>query len=133
MIKQVFHIKNYWKVIVYYNVDYNFFDIIRKDLVKINASDTTIDDIYYNLVVREAKGATYSNTHKHVSIMLFNHHSSKTDYINTVVHEAEHVKQAMLKVYKVEDKGESPAYTIGYLLSKMYPVVMKIINRLSVF
>ncbi len=38
---------------------------------------------------------------------------SRIDYINSIVHEAEHIKQAMLKAYRVEDKGEPPAYTIG--------------------
>ena len=43
-----------------------------------------------------------------------------SDYIDSVVHEAEHVKQAMLKAYHVEDIGEPPAYTIGYLVGRMW-------------
>lgn len=37
-------------------------------------------------------------------------------------------KQAMLEAYKVDDKGEKPAYTIGYLTSKMWkalPLIMQ--------
>ena len=30
------------------------------------------------------------------------------------------MKQAMLEAYDVRDKGEPPAYTIGYLVAKMY-------------
>ena len=49
----------------------------------------------------------------------FYKHSDKYDYINSIVHEAEHIKQHMLKAYNVDDFGEAPAYTIGYLVMMM--------------
>lgn len=70
----------------------------------------------------KAKAVTFSNIAQHISVVLFNVHTNKVDYINSVVHEAEHIKQAMLYAYNVEDKGEPPAYTIGYLVSQMYKV-----------
>ena len=69
-----------------------------------------------------AKAITCSSSKYHVSIVLFNSHISKADYINSIVHEAEHIKQAILNAYDVEDKGEDPAYTIGYVVMKMYEV-----------
>lgn len=69
-----------------------------------------------------ALGGTASNIKRHVSVVLFNRHASPEEYINTIVHEAEHVKQAMLAAYDVEDEGEPPAYTIGYLVMRMYQV-----------
>lgn len=51
---------------------------------------------------------------------------AKADYINSLVHEAEHVKQTMLKEYDVEDEGENPAYTIGYLVKRMWEVYSRI-------
>jgi len=42
--------------------------------------------------------------------------------MSTIVHEAEHIKQHILKYYKREDKGEVSAYLIGYIISKMYSV-----------
>lgn len=120
MIEQVINVEDYWKVIVYYNVDYNFFDIIYKQLVYYNINEKTIKSIYNKMYKRLAKGVTISNYWYHVSIVLFNTHKTKEDYINTIVHEAEHIKQAMLKVYDVKDYGEPPAYTIGFLVMKMY-------------
>ena len=67
----------------------------------------------------KAKAVTVSNIHKHISIVLFNKHDDTLDYVNSIVHEAEHIKQAMLKAYNVKDYGEPPAYTIGYLAMKM--------------
>ena len=45
MIKQQFNVKHYWKVIVYYNIDYNFFNIIATDLKQIGCTNRTIKSI----------------------------------------------------------------------------------------
>lgn len=117
---QVFDIENYWKVIVFYDLDYNFQHSIAKVLMKAGASEeeaySILDTLYYN----KAKAATYNNTKRGLSVVLFNKHNDKEDYVNSIIHEAEHVKQAMLYAYDVEDKGEPPAYTIGYLVGCMY-------------
>ena len=85
-------------------------------------SDEQIEELYDTMLSGEAKAVTCSSIRRHVSIVLFNRHDSKTDFINSVIHEAEHVKQAMLKAYYVDDEGELPAYTIGYLVSMMWRV-----------
>lgn len=42
------------------------------------------------------------------------------EYHRILTHkEAEHIKQHMLKAYNVDDFGEAPAYTIGYLVMMM--------------
>ena len=133
MIKQVFDIEDYWKVIVYYDVDFGLFGHIVKDLNNADASTQTIKEAYDMLKYEEAKAATFSNVEKHISIVLFNQHTSKEDYVNSIVHEAEHVKQAILQAYRVEDEGEPPAYTIGYLISQMYKVFVEIICECKKF
>ena len=127
MIKQTFDVDGYWRVTVYYDLDCDFFSDIEFELRKINFSKAAIDEVYDTLKHKEAKAVTCSKIEEHTSIVIFNPHSSKADYISSIVHEAEHVKQAMLTAYHVEDKGEAPAYTIGYLVSKMYEVFKKFI------
>ena len=83
------------------------------------------------LLQRKAKAFTYSNLHEHISIVLFSKHKNRYDYLNSVVHEAEHIKQAMLKAYYVKDENELPAYTIGYLVMRMWEVFQRIFYRLS--
>lgn len=122
MIRQTINVEGYWKVIVYWNVDYHFFDSIKKDLIDIHISKQQLKTLWYNMYYRKAKAVTFSNEKLHTSIVLFNCHYSKGDYINSIVHEAEHVKQAMLEAYAIDDSGEPPAYTIGYLVSQMYSV-----------
>ena len=125
MIRQQFDVENYWEVIIWYNLDYNLFSSIAEELRNIDASEGMIWEIYSMMSSGKAKAVTYSNLKKHVSIVLFNRHSSLEDYVNSIVHEAEHVKQAMLEEYHVEDRGEPPAYTIGYLVMRMYEVYRK--------
>ena len=127
MIKQQFHIEHYWKVIVYYSLDYDLFSIVETDLKAAGATKRMIDRIHYSLR-HNAKAVTFSNYNEHISIVLFNPHKNILDYISSLVHEAEHVKQAMLHVYDVEDMGEPPAYTVGYIAMKMYDVFQKLLK-----
>ena len=122
MIKQVFDIEDYWTVVVFYNIDYSLISRIVKELVNAGASTEIIKETYDMLKSGQAKAATYNNIDWHISVVMFNPHKSKRDYINSIVHEAEHVKQAMLAAYDVEDEGEPPAYTIGHLVEQMYHV-----------
>ena len=75
----------------------------------------------------KAKAVTCSSVKNNTSIVLFNTHDTSADYLNSIVHEAEHIKQAMLEAYFIEDKGKPPAYTIGYLVEKMYGVFVRLL------
>ena len=123
MIKRIININNYWKVIVYYNIDYNFFNYIEFDLLKYSTPVENIKHIYYNMK-HTAKAFTYSNNKHKVSIVGFNTHRNKYDYINSIVHEAEHIKQAMLDYYNIPDEGENAAYTIAYIAMKMLQMII---------
>jgi hypothetical protein len=126
MIKQIFKIEKYWKVIVYYNIDYSFFDDIYFELRLLNFSKESIDDIFNKIKSGNVKAATCNSIEERVSVVLFGNHSSDIDYINSIVHEAEHVKQALLRAYSVDDIGENAAYTIGYIVSRMYSIFKNI-------
>ena len=131
MIKQIFEVEHYWEVIVYYDVNFDLFKDIILEMRGMGAITDSVYEMYDMLANDKAKAATYSNLEKHISLVLFNSHESQEDYLNSIVHEAEHVKQAMLQAYQVEDKGEPPAYTIGYLVSQMYQVFKDIVCNCS--
>jgi hypothetical protein len=67
----------------------------------------------------KTKAVTISNLNLYKSVVLFNKHKSYYDYINSIIHEAEHIKQSMLYFYQIDDSGEPPAYTVGYIASQM--------------
>lgn len=127
MIRQEFNVRSYWKVVVWWNLDYHFFDIVLNDIRIIGIDEETVKDVYKIMKSKGAKAVTISNISKHISLILFNFHSNKIDYINSIVHESVHVKQAMLEAYHVEDEGEAPAYTMGYLVSRMWEGFRKVL------
>lgn len=119
MIRKTINIDNHWKVIVYYNIDYNLFNIIYKDLNDIKIDKFNINNVYNNLFYGKAKAVTISNIDYKTSVVLFNKHESYYDYINSIIHEAEHIKQSILYYYNIDDSGEAPAYTIGYIATQL--------------
>lgn len=126
MIRQHFKVESYWEVVVYFNIDYGLLNIILDDMY-IMDFHSFIREVLYTMRSGKAKAVTLSNPLKHCSLVLFNRHDNTRDYINSIVHEAEHVKQAMLEAYQVADEGEPPAYTIGYLVGKMWKVFTKLL------
>jgi len=119
MIKKVFNINNKWKVIAYYNIDYNLFYYIANDIRKLGLNNKTINRIYKMMKNGRAKAVTISSPLKKCSIVGFNHTNSEYDLINSIAHEAVHIMEAMLDYYDVDIKGEPPAYTIGHLVQIM--------------
>ena len=126
MVKQVFDVENFWRVVVFWNVDYHFFDDVELELRMIGFHRAAIEGIRTSMESGEAKAVTCSR--QHTSVILFNRHGSVADYLSSIVHEAEHVKQSMLKAYQVEDGGEAPAYTVGYLVKRMWEVFNKFLQ-----
>lgn len=127
MIRQDINVDDYWRVIVYYNIDYNSFGKIKKEIDYYTSPVKEIEDVFAMLYKGKAKAVTISNIKSKISIVLFNIHASAKDYLNSIIHEAEHIKQAMLKGYNVKDKDEPPAYTIGYVATEMLSVFKRVL------
>jgi hypothetical protein len=96
--------------------------MVADDLIRYGAGEEVVSCIYREMHSGRAVAVTWSNIRIHKSIILFNRHRSRKDYLNSIIHEAEHMKQHMLQAYNVDDDGEPPAYTIGYIAEKMYKV-----------
>ena len=122
MVRQVIDVDGKWKVVVWYDANWRYWKLIERDLIWIGASREHLEALYRDMRRDKVKAVTCSNIRMRKSVVLFKRHRDVRDFINSVVHEAEHVKQTMLKGYKVEDSGEPPAYTIGYLVGEMWKV-----------
>lgn len=92
MIKQLFHIEEYWTVAVCYDAD----------LGELNS------------------GFTRTDFNKRLSIVCIGIAENRAQFLNTVVHEAKHVQSHICRYYGVPEDGEDAAYLIGYLIAKMY-------------
>lgn len=118
MIKDIIDINGYWRVIVYFDIDYNSFDIIDDELDKFSTPLKERAAIFASLSTN-AKAFTISFPKYKTSIVGFNKHNSYFDYLNSIIHESEHIKQSILYTYNVPDKGENPAYTVGYIAMRL--------------
>lgn len=127
MVRQKFDVDGYWKVIVYYNVDIDFLIPVFNELEGIGFTQREIRKVHRELKKRKTKAVTCSNGAEHISVVILKRHYWVDDFVNSLVHEAEHLKQAMLKTYMIEDAGEPPAYTIGYLVMRMWEVFGKMV------
>ena len=77
MIKQVFDIDGYWEVIVYWNMDYNFFGDVEFELMKTGFSKEAIEEVYDTLMNGNAKAVTCSRAGERRSVVIFNTHTSR--------------------------------------------------------
>lgn len=127
MIRKVFKVYDTWKVIVYFDIDYNLFKYPADDLKAIDTSIEHINNIYHTLKDGKAKAVTVTHHGSKVSVVLFIRHNTIEDYINSMIHESEHVKQAILEYFGKDDSGEPPAYLIAEIATKM--LVFKAHNR----
>lgn len=91
VIKQLFHIKDYWTVAVCYNAD----------LGEINS------------------GFTRTDFSKRLSIVCIGIADSAAEFLNTITHEVKHLQSHLCRYYDVPEDGEDAAYLTGYLIAKM--------------
>ena len=92
MIRQDIDIEGYWRIVIVYDVELG----------------------------QENSGFTYTNYDKKLSIVGIGKASSKSQFLNTIVHEAKHIQSNICTYYDVPEDGEQAAYLIGYIVMKMY-------------
>ena len=69
------------------------------------------------------KGYTYSNYQQRRSVTVIGRATDWAQLQDTVAHELRHVTDDVLRWYDVENTGEPPAYTQGYLARQMATVM----------
>lgn len=129
MIGQSFYIDKYdWQVVVLYEVSYNNKDYVISLLETICSDNNLIDKAIANLNLRKRNtGFTYSDLYKRCSIIVIGKTTSNREIVNTIVHEANHLKSHIATAYDIDEKGEEVCYLIGGIVRTMFRVFSKII------
>lgn len=73
------------------------------------------------------------NLLKNRAYFIYHHHYylckiTCTFAISSIVHEVGHVKESILEEYNVDNYGDPPAYTIGYIVKEIYSVFNKYVR-----
>ena len=131
MIGQSFYIDKYdWQVVVLYEVSYNNKTYVINMLKQICEDEELIRKANYNLNIRSYNtGFTYSDLDKQRSIIVIGKTTSTREMVNTIVHEANHLKSHIATAYNIDEKGEEVCYLIGGIVKCMFNVFSKIICR----
>lgn len=129
MIGQKFYIDKYdWQVVVLYEVGYRNKDYVIDMLRQICNKESIINQAKANLNLDKYNtGFTYSDLDEQYSLMVIGKASSNRETVNTIVHEANHLKSHIATKYNIDEKGEEVCYLIGGIVRTMFRVFSKII------
>lgn len=122
MINIKFNIDKYdWKVYLYLNADKSDIELILHKLHELHCdyhkamqAYKTISNDYIN------KGFTYTNYNENTSLIIICKAENKSQYINTIVHELNHLKSHIATMYNLDEKGEEVSYLIGDIAEIIY-------------
>ena len=130
MIKQNIYLKEYkWYITVFYNTSIDDLNDIINKLKEMDISKNDLYLAYENIIDNKINtGFIYTNFKKRETLITIGKANSKEEFINTVVHEANHLQSHIATYYNIDEKGEEVSYLIGDIVKRMYSIFKKIIH-----
>ena len=121
MIGQSFTMPQYdWHIRVYYDVEQSDINFCIKQLKKLTTNSKIYEECKETLDTNKKDRAyTYSSYVAKSSIVFIGIPSSMGELINTITHEANHIKSHIATCYNLNEKGEKVSYLIGEIVKEM--------------
>lgn len=136
MIGQYFNIPEYdWDVKVYYGVTKHDIDFCLRKLRKLTTQfkhrKECINTLYTD---KKDRAYIYSSYRIKETVIFIGVHSSTGELVDTIAHEANHIKSHIASVYNLDEKDEEVCYVIGNVVKQMSEVFIPIIcNKNLIF
>lgn len=111
-----------WNILVYYNVGKKDFKEIKESLIQLDCSKEDIKEALH-VLQRKNTGCTFTNTEKMMSLICISKSDNSDQFINTAVHEADHVQSHICEYYEIGLDTEVAAYLIGTIVMRMYKIL----------
>ena len=129
MIVQDFYIKHYkWHVKAYYAVRRYWAGDIVRDLRDAGCSGHHLRKAWNNLRAGDLNtGITYSNFARRETVMVISITSTPAEFLNSWMHEMQHLCRHVLQAFGIDPYGEEAAYLSGSVAQKMFPVAKKML------
>lgn len=122
MIVQDFYLKRYkWHVRVYYAVHRYWARDILNDLRSIGCYGNQLRKAWNSLRAGELNtGITYSNFDRRETLMVISLTSTPAEFLNSWVHEMQHLCRHVVQAFGMDPYGEEAAYLAGDVAQKMF-------------
>lgn len=125
MIIQKIYLERYdWNVVIYYNISTKeevktFINYLKQH----NCPARDVNRISKLIPRKKDIGVSYSVLDTNLSIIGIGHFSSCDEVLNTIIHEFDHVQNAICRKYGIDISGEEAAYIIGHLAGDVYKLI----------
>ena len=119
--------KRGWNILVYYNASIADAAELEDSLMQLDCPEEDIEKAI-RVLRHKNTGFTFSNTDYKMSIVCIGKTTNSSQFVSTVVHEAKHVQSHICSYYNIKEGSEEAAYLIGYIVKRMYVMVMKLLK-----
>ena len=119
-----------WKIVVFHNTNADNEHVVINALKEICNDEKIIDTATQSVRNRTYNnGFIYSNFKLKRSVISIGVASSSEEYIDTIIHEANHLQSHIATVYNLDEKGEEVCYLIADIVKRIYKDFRKIIAQ----
>lgn len=120
-LRQQFKVRKYdWDVVIYYTVDEKQKTEIITELKEMNPEEETFKKLERNLMAAELDtGFIYSSFYKQRSLIVIHKASSVGEFVNTFVHEKNHLEMHICEALDINPYSEEAAVLSGELAMQM--------------
>lgn len=125
-LKQQFKIRKYdWDVVIYYTVDEEQKTEIDTKLKELQPDKETFQKLERNLMNAELDtGFIYSSFYKQCSLIVVHKASSVGEFVNTLVHEKNHLEMHICEALDINPYSEEAAVLSGEIAMQMINQVL---------
>lgn len=124
MVTQYINLKKYnWGILVYYGTSEEDVDDVYNALVALGCPDEEAYRATKTVTQKLNTGLTFTNTDLRMSLICVSDATTADEFVNTAVHEANHVQSHVCEYYGIYDDEEPASYLIGYIVQHMYKML----------
>lgn len=124
MVTQYINLDKYnWGILIYYGTQQEDYEDIYNALIALGCSKRHAERATTTVTQRLNTGLTFTNTDLRMSLICVSDATTADGFVNTAVHEANHVQSHVCEYYGIYDDEEPASYLIGYIVQRMYKML----------
>ena len=126
MLRDYLDIDRHWGILAYYDVVPSDFSQLAPILREFGCPESEIDHAY-RAIHRANKAFVFTAPWARMSVMVVGRVTHPSQFLNSLLHEFDHLQDAILQYYQVEHGTEDAAYLQGYLGQIAYEGILPLL------